>query len=115
MNIAIAVTNNMVTEHFGHCDYFLVHELNGDKIVGTRIIKNPPHQKGFLPSFLKKQDVDVVICGNIGEMAIKMFEEIDITVLRGVCGRADEIVDQYLKGNLSSSDIICREHAHHHE
>lgn len=115
MNIALAVTNNMVTEHFGHCEYFLIHEVEGKDIKGTKIVKNPPHQKGFLPDYLKKMDVDVIICGNMGEMALKMFEDLGISVYRGISGNVEEITGKYLRGELVSSEAICREHAYHHE
>jgi predicted Fe-Mo cluster-binding NifX family protein len=113
MKVAVAVKNNLITDHFGHCDYFLVHDIDNAQVQGTQIIKNPPHEKGFLPNFLHQQGVDVIITGNLGETALAMLMEYKIKVYRGVTGNVSEIIDKYLHGTLESSDIVCREHLHH--
>ncbi len=109
----MAVTDNLVTEHFGHCDHFVVYNINEGKIVGSEIIKNPPHQKGYLPSFLHDLGVNTVIAGNMGEMAVKMMEDFGIEVIRGINGDISEAIKKYLDGTLESSDVICRQHEHH--
>jgi predicted Fe-Mo cluster-binding NifX family protein len=113
MKVAVAVKDNLVTDHFGHCDYFLVHEVQEGKVIGTEIIKNPPHEKGYLPNFLYQNGVNVIITGNLGETALRMMEERNIRVFRGANGLVSDIMDQYLNGTLESSDIICREHQYH--
>ncbi len=114
MKVAIAVTNSMITQHFGHCEYFLIHDISDQQVVATQIVANPPHERGFLPQYLQKQGVDVVIAGNIGEMAVKMFTDLGIEVFRGISGTAAEVIDNYVNGRLNASDIVCREHLHHH-
>ncbi|HOP56848.1 MAG TPA: NifB/NifX family molybdenum-iron cluster-binding protein [Bacillota bacterium] len=114
MKVALAVTDNMVTEHFGHCDYFVVYEIEDGKAKGSEIIKNPPHQKGFLPNFLHKNGVNCVIAGNMGEMAKKIMDGFGIQVIMGINGEVSDVIAKYLAGELVSSDIICRQHEHHH-
>lgn len=113
MKVAVAVKNNMVTDHFGHCEYFLIHDIEKGNVLGTNIIKNPPHEKGFLPNYLFQNGVNVIITGNLGEMALKQLEERKITVFRGINGSVSDVMTQYLNGTLVSSDVVCREHQHH--
>lgn len=114
MRVALAVDNNMITEHFGHCEYFVIHEIEGKEVKGTEIVKNPPHQKGFLPKFLKQHSVDVVITGNIGKMAIGNLESLGIECYLGVHGEMQDILNRYLEGTLESGSEVCSEHMHHH-
>jgi predicted Fe-Mo cluster-binding NifX family protein len=113
--VAIATSGNMISNHFGHCEYFIVYDIDGKTITGSTIIKNPPHQKGYLPNYLKQEGVDVLITGNIGEMAVKMLEDLGIEVYRGINDQATEVIAHYLEGTLVSSDVICREHMNHHD
>lgn len=113
MRVALAVDNNMITEHFGHCEYFVVYDVENKKIEGSEIIKNPPHQKGALPKFLKQHDVDVVIAGNMGKMAINICTSLGIECFRGVKGQLNDVINNFVNGTLESSDLECNEHKHH--
>ncbi len=113
MKIAVAVDNNIVTEHFGHCEYFLVYQVEDNKKTGSEILKNPPHQRGFLPKFLKENGIDVVITGSMGEMAQKILKGFGIEVICGVTGSATDVVDGYLAGTLESTAGNCEKHNHH--
>ena len=42
MKIAVASENDMVTEHFGHCTNFNIFEAEGNKILKSESIPNPP-------------------------------------------------------------------------
>lgn len=120
MKVALAVDNNMITEHFGHCEYFVVYEVSGKEVLGSEIIKNPPHQTGFLPKFLKEHDIDVVITGNMGKNAVNRLKALDIEYYLGVKGKLVDVLNQYLEGTLVSNEEVCsqhmhHEHGHHHE
>ena len=112
MKAAISTKNNMVTEHFGHCDYFMVYEIEGNRIIGKNQIKNPPHQKGLLPKFLKDLGIDVVIAGGIGQMAVSLLEDLGISCFMNHQGLADDVIQRYLSGNLTSKGEPCSEHHH---
>ena len=115
MKIALAVSNNLVTNHFGHCDYFIVYDIVDKQVIGSDIIKNPPHQKGYLPNFLRDLGVDCIITGNMGEMAVKMFEDFGIKAYRGVDGEAATVIEKFLQGELETTDSICNDHSNHHD
>lgn len=112
MRVALAIDNNMITEHFGHCDHFVVYEVQEKEIKDSEILKNPPHQKGFLPKFLKENDIDVVIVGNMGKMAVDLMNNLGIECYRGVKGNQVDVINSFIAGTLESTDIQCNQHKH---
>jgi len=110
MRIALAVDNNMITEHFGHCEYFVVYDVENKEIKGSEIIKNPPHQKGALPKFLREHKVNVVITGNMGKMAINVCNSLGIECIRGVKGQLIEVINSYVNGTIVSDNSECNDH-----
>ncbi|MEJ8554139.1 NifB/NifX family molybdenum-iron cluster-binding protein [Tepidibacter sp. Z1-5] len=112
MKIAVASDNKMVSGHFGHCEGFSVYEVADSKILKNEFIQNPGHKPGYLPVFLKEHNVDVIIAGGMGGTAQDLFRENDIEVVVGASGLADKSVENYIKGNLKSTNSVCTEHAH---
>ncbi len=115
MRVAFAVNNNMITEHFGYCEYFVVYDILDNVSVGSEIIKNPPHQRGLLPRFLKERNINVVVAGNMGRMAAENLKVNNIECYLGVSGRLVDVLNQYLEGKLKSNGVICNQHMHHGE
>ncbi|NMC57467.1 MAG: dinitrogenase iron-molybdenum cofactor [Eubacteriaceae bacterium] len=113
MKIAVASEQNMVTQHFGHCESFVIYDVESNKIVNTKTIPNPGHKPGFLPNYLNDLGVNVIISGGMGGGAIEIFNEKNIEVITGAAGKADDAADMYLKGELKSTGSVCHEHAHH--
>ena len=52
IKIAVASDNGNVTEHFGHCEAFIVFHARDKEIVKVETIASPGHRPGFLPLFL---------------------------------------------------------------
>ena len=52
MKIAIACENNMVTEHFGHCESFSIFEVENNQINKSIVIAIRDIDQGFYLSFL---------------------------------------------------------------
>ncbi len=115
MKIAVASEGKMVTEHFGHCESFIIFDTENGKIVKSEAIPNPGHRPGFLPNFLNDLGVKVIISGGMGGGAIDIFNEKDIEVIVGASGPAEAAVNSYLKGDLKSTGSVCHEHQHHDE
>jgi len=110
MKIAVAAQGNIVSQHFGHCQGFVVYTVEENKSLEKSFLPNAGHRPGFLPVFLKEQGVNVVIAGGMGENAQKLFGQNNIEVIVGVQGYCDDLVQEYVKGNLQSSGAFCREH-----
>ncbi len=115
MKIAVASMGNMVAEHFGHCEAFTIYVTEGDKITEKSVVPNPGHRPGFLPNFLGDMGVEVIISGGMGGGAIAIFDERNIEVIMGNLGLCDDVVAQYLAGNLKSMGSACHKHEHHDE
>ena len=71
MRIAVASDNEMVTQHFGHCEGFILFDAENNKIVKSETIENPGHKPGFLPNFLADHGVNVMISGGMGGGAVE--------------------------------------------
>ena len=115
MKIAVASEGNMVTEHFGHCEGFLIFETENDKIIQSEMVANPGHRPGFLPNYLNDLGVKVIISGGMGGGAIDIFNEKNIEVIVGAAGDAKAAAEAYLKGELKSTGSVCHEHQHSDE
>lgn len=112
MRIAVASDNGMVTEHFGHCEAFMVFEAENGRIIKDEKVSNPGHKPGFLPNFLNDRGVNVIISGGMGSGAIDIFNEKGIDVITGAKGNARTAAEQYVQGALRSTGSVCHEHQH---
>jgi predicted Fe-Mo cluster-binding NifX family protein len=112
MRIAVASDNGMVTEHFGHCQGFMIFDTENGQILKSETVANPGHRPGFLPNFLNDKGVNVIISGGMGAGAINIFNEKNIEVIIGGRGDAKEAVELYLQGRLQSTGSVCHEHQH---
>lgn len=108
MRAAISTDEEQVSAHFGRCISFTIVEIEHGKVVSKKVIDNPGHQPGFLPQFLKKQGVDTVIAGGMGQRALKLFEQAGIKVIVGVEGTIEEVIDKLLRGTLRGGESLCK-------
>lgn len=115
MKIAVACEGKNITEHFGHCENFMMFETKDGKILNFESIENPGHKPGFLPRFLKSKGAEVIISGGMGGGAVEIFNELEIQVVTGAGGDAETAVISFLQGKLKSSGSICHEHSHKDE
>ena len=115
MRIAVASENGTVTEHFGHCEGFMLFDTDKSEIINTETVPNPGHKPGFLPNFLADRGVNVVISGGMGGGAVDIFNERNVEVVVGASGDAKLAVEAYLQGSLKSTGSVCHEHQHHDE
>lgn len=113
MKIAVASEMGIVTEHFGHCEYFAIFQVENNHIVKRDSVQNPGHKPGFLPNFLNEMGVNVIISGGMGGGAVEMFNERGIEVIIGANGDVNIAAEQYLRGVLKSTGSICHEHVQH--
>lgn len=115
MKIAVANDRDVVSQHFGHCESFVVFETKGNEIVNTKNHPNPGHRPGYLPVFLKELGVNIIIAGGMGGGAITLFEENNIKVITGASGKTKDVVQKFLEGELKSSNSVCKEHSQEDE
>jgi len=107
MKIAVSTDNGQVAQHFGRCSEYTLAVLKDGKLISKETIENPGHQPGFLPQFLAKRDVDLIMAGGMGQKAKRLFSERDIKTLIGVTGDVDEVLSDFARGELSTGQDLC--------
>ena len=109
MRIAVASDNEMVTEHFGHCERFILFDAENNKIVKSETIENPGHKPGFLPNFLADRGVNVIISGGMGSGAVDIFNQRNIEVIVGATGTVSYThLDVYKRQKPHKSSLIIK-------
>jgi len=108
MKIAISSTgNNLESEvdaRFGRCNYFLIVEIEDNKIKDFNAIENTAKsQMGSAGisagEIVAKQKVDAIITVNLGPRAFSVFEQFKIKTYQGE-GKIKEVVQKFLDKKL---------------
>lgn len=107
MKFALALNDNQISPHFGHCEKFLMVDAEDGKEISRKEIENPGHRPGFLPKFLAEKGVECLIAGGIGGRAVSLFSNLGINVIPGVQGAADTIVNAFLSNKLEAGQNLC--------
>ncbi|MCT4633695.1 MAG: DUF134 domain-containing protein [Firmicutes bacterium] len=114
LKIAFPTSNkNTVDEHFGHCEFFAIYDINSKKIVKEEFVEAPEHQPGLLPRFLGELNITTIITGGMGQRAIDLFKAQNIDVILGARGEIMANLNEYLGGDLESTGSACT-HDHDH-
>lgn len=108
--IALPVTGGVLSMHFGHCDEFVLFDVDKEasRIVTQQSLTAPPHEPGVLPRWLHEQNTRLIIAGGMGVRAQQLFQQQGIEVLVGAQGgNPEEIVKAYLAGALQTGNNLC--------
>ena len=115
MKIAVTYDNGEVFQHFGRTENFKVYEVENNQVVMSEIIVSNGTGHDALAGFLAGEGVAVVLCGGIGEGAQNALSEAGVEVISGTEGNTDEVVEAYLRGELTSAGVNCDYHDHDEE
>ena len=116
MRVAVTYEQEMVGQHFGRTEQFKIYDISDRMISSTQIVDTNGTGHGALAGFLRAAEVETLICGGIGQGARNALKEMGIKLLPGVTGKADEVVKDYLEGNLEyNPDTECHHHDHEHD
>ena len=110
MKIAIPTANGKLCMHFGHCETFVLLDVDTEakSITATTELDPPPHEPGVLPHWLAEQGADLIIAGGMGQRAQSLFEAQNIKVVVGAQSEAPEaLVAAYLAGSLETGTNAC--------
>ena len=113
MKIAIPTRENQVDNHFGHCDYFTIYELNEkNEIVATSQLTTSKECgcKSNLAEELAAQNINVMLASGIGEGAIRKLKFENIEVIAGFKCSIEEALDKYIRKDYLSNFTICTDH-----
>jgi len=84
MKIAIPITNNELSSHFGHCESFAIYTVENGIIVKEKKVNPPVHEPGSHPAFLRDLGCSAVITGGMGMKAQQLMQQHGIQVIFGV-------------------------------
>ncbi len=110
IKIAVPVAEGRLAQHFGHCEQFLIFDVDtGKKVITDRMsLTPPPHEPGILPPWLKEQGADIIITGGMGGRALQLFRTQDVEVITGAMPDLPEnVVKNYLNGSLRTGENVC--------
>ncbi len=108
--IAIPVSGGRLSQHFGHCEKFMLFDVDEKekKIVSTETIDAPEHEPGLLPEFLSGRGADVIVACGMGSRARELFTRKGVRVITGAPSEEPEkIVESYIAGTLETDENIC--------
>ncbi|MFW6040539.1 MAG: NifB/NifX family molybdenum-iron cluster-binding protein [Thermoplasmatota archaeon] len=94
-----------ISPHFGRCSTFTIYDLKNDE---TNIIPNNSKHKGGKgnpPELLAKENVDVLICKNLGRKAVTLFNNLGMEVYSGAQGKAKEGIDSWKNNRLTKTSV----------
>jgi len=110
MRIAIPISEDKLSAHFGHCERFALLDVDptAKKILKREDIEAPPHQPGLLPPWLAEKGVNMIIASGMGQRAQELFADQGIQVVVGAASEIPEkIVRDYLAGTLKVGENVC--------
>ena len=116
MKIAIPNNGNMVNQHFGMSESFVIATIEDKKILTVEEISAAEfaHQHQGLADLLVKNGATVVITGGIGGGAIAGLKQNGLQVIKGASGEYLKVINEYINGTLEDKDVVCNHHGEHH-
>lgn len=110
---------SVLSYHFGHCPYYVVIEVEGNKVKNVKSISNPladEHNPGDLPAFMKEQGINIIITGGMGPKAQQYFTDFGIKPVTGTYGRVKDVLEEYLHSKISyEATEVTEPHEHKKE
>lgn len=117
MKIALPTRQNLIDNHFGHCEYYTVFTFDQEKkeITAQETLPSPAGCgcKSNIAQILSDIGVSVMLAGNMGQGAVNVLKNSGIEVVRGCSGDVKTVVDSWIQGNLADSGDSCQEHDCH--
>ena len=113
MKIALPSRQNLIDDHFGHCEYFTIYTIDNNKeIIAQETITSQEGCgcKSNIAQTLSEMGVKLMLAGNMGQGAVNVLNSSGIEVLRGCSGDVKTVALKWLNGSLTDSGDICEEH-----
>ena len=109
MRIAIPLSNDNLSQHFGHCEQFAIIDVDDNKNISeTELVTPPAHEPGVLPKWLTGMHVNLIIASGMGRRAQQLFAQNNINVIIGApANEPQQLVRQYLDDQLQCGQNIC--------
>jgi predicted Fe-Mo cluster-binding NifX family protein len=96
-----------ISMHFGKTPYFTFIKLEKGEIKEINVIKSAgKHKEGSKTptEIILDLEVDVIICGGLGEKAISILHESGVEVFSGASGKVRDVINEWKVGFLPIAD-----------
>ncbi|MBQ8204311.1 MAG: NifB/NifX family molybdenum-iron cluster-binding protein [Alistipes sp.] len=112
MKIAVPTRDGHVDDHFGHCAYYTIFEVENNEIIATTRLDSPEGCgcKSNIASEMETMGIELMLAGNMGQGAKNKLESHNIKVIRGCKGDIKAVVRGYLTGFIMDSGEGCDHH-----
>lgn len=113
MKIAVPTKNDQVDQHFGHCDSYTIFDIDEQNSITSKEVFKWSQGcgcKSNLVAILKEMGVGTLLAGNMGQGALNVLLSHDMDVVRGCNGNTEQVVLEFLQGNLQDKEILCDSH-----
>ncbi len=108
MKIALPTANGQLAMHFGHCEKFVIADIENNEIVKQEELVPPPHEPGLLPKWLGDLNVNIILAGGMGTRAQDLFTANNIKVIVGLpADDIDSLIKDYMADKLISGENVC--------
>ena len=111
--IAIPTRDNVVDDHFGHCDHYTVFSVDDNKnVIGSERFDSPQGCgcKSNIASVMQEMGITIMLAGNMGMGAFNKLTMHGISVVRGCHGNIEDVLKAYLDGSIADSAESCSHH-----
>ncbi len=104
--------DSRIFPHFGRCPFYTLVDIESGRVA---ILPNTSiHFGGFKspPELLLDKGVTVLICKDLGEKAVSLFQDAGIDVYIGARGVVKEAIEAWKRGELEkpSDEYVCEGH-----
>ena len=107
IRIAVSYKDGEIFEHFGHSDFFAIYEFDEHDLgASTKRLVDTSAMHGHqdMADLMKREKIDAVICGQMGDDARSLLLSYGIIPVPGYCGDADTAAELLVTGQLPPSD-----------
>ncbi len=111
MKIAIPIENEDIFQHFGHATKFRIYDVMDDGSKTMTEVDAAGEGHDATAQWLKTMDVQMVLCGGVGEGAVSALRENGILLYSGASGNAEQCLDAFLRyAEQYESGATCQGH-----
>lgn len=116
MKIAVPTKqDNQIDNHFGHCEFYTIFDISDNNKIMTKTMLESPQGcgcKSNIANDLTKMNVSIMLAGGIGHGALNKLASQNIQVVRNCKGDVQQLVEDYLAGNIQDAGSNCAAHGH---
>ena len=97
MKLAIPYNDGKISEYFRKANHIKLYEIKDDKVVDTKLIDVKESSYISICKILHLENVELVLAQKIIEPANELLNILNVEVITGALGDADEAIDNFIK------------------